>query len=259
MKYLFILLASLLLFLTTGADVKASEFNARIIFIEGTVYVVSSNGVQRIAFIKDIINENDYIFTEAGSYCDIEFAPKTYSRIQPSSKIQILSLSREKKNIFGQTSHARNIQIKIESGEVLSKLKKLKHYENFKVSTPVAVVGVRGTIFSTSYTNNNFNISVVQGNVSVSNIFSRAVSIVPAGEKLTIRNNERGARPVKMLKQEISKLDINIKEQRQSDRIARDEPKHPHRPNIDPVENIIKTGVFSEVTGRAKIILRGKF
>ncbi|MFC1504248.1 FecR domain-containing protein, partial [Spirochaetota bacterium] len=60
-----------------------------------------------------------------------------------------------------------DIFCKVEKGQILTSLKKLKKNEQFNVTTPTAIAGVRGTSFMVNATSKTSKISVLTGSVQV--------------------------------------------------------------------------------------------
>jgi len=179
-----IFLITFLMLILSALSVIAADLQMKVIYTEGVVTLIKPNGAKTTITTGAIVNPGDRILTASRSVCDIEFAPKTYTRIGENSDLKIDEAELNKKTgIFG-ASEKKKINLNLANGQILSKVKKLGMNESFNVKTPVATVGVRGTVFSTAATPTSFNVSVFQGSVIVTNLSNNATAVVPAGQSL---------------------------------------------------------------------------
>ncbi|HPN32624.1 MAG TPA: FecR family protein [bacterium] len=187
MKKIILLFAVLVLMIALPA--ASDNLNVKIIDIEGSVTIMKANGAELQAQTGQILGVGDRVITGSRSICDLEFAPKTYSRLGEMSDMTISQANLEaKKRLFG-SSNKKQINLNLSKGNLLSKIGKLGASENFSVKTPTAVVGVRGTIFNTASSPAGTNVSVFQGSVVVTNLMSNISSVVPAGQSLSVSSS----------------------------------------------------------------------
>ncbi len=118
---------------------KISEYSHTVItFISGDVFKLNS-GELIYAEIGGELGKNDVIKTDKGSYCEIQFGETAIVRLEEDTKLILSTLSLEPENA--------KIGIKMTAGAVLCKVQKFTSSEKFKVGTPSATCGVRGTEF----------------------------------------------------------------------------------------------------------------
>lgn len=183
MKYTY--LTCLIFLLIFSSIIFAEDLNVKIIYVEGKVSVIK-NGDVTWAEVGQIVKSGDKILTSGKSVCDLEFAPFTYSRIGENSDIVLGESQLEPKRTLFGTKMKKKIRLNLNKGNILSKLKKIRGGESFAVKTPVAVVGVRGTIFNAAHGTAGTNVSVFQGSVTVTNIATGAKVSVAAGQSLSV-------------------------------------------------------------------------
>ncbi|HOK42012.1 MAG TPA: FecR family protein [bacterium] len=165
-------------------QILAEDMNAKIIYLEGEVKIIKA-GQEVKGELNLVVNTGDKIITGEKSVCDLEFAPFTYARVGENSELTIKEASgMTKKTVFGK-KEVKQINLNLDKGAVLSKLKKIDA-GYFKITTPVAVVGVRGTIFNTIHSSAGTNVNVFQGNVMVTNLITGAIQAVSAGQSFNI-------------------------------------------------------------------------
>lgn len=127
------------------------------------------------------------IKTGEGSLAVILFASGSTASIRPNSEVEI-SFQQEAfagplpKNAEPSVS---NTQIKINDGQVLSKVSKLKKGSEFTVTTPAGAAGVRGTVFTVSYNaaTGAFSVQTAEGAVAVTSSSNGTTTEVTAGTK----------------------------------------------------------------------------
>ena len=141
----------------------------------------------RIAVLNEsIVFEGDTITTDNNSSCDIYWTDKVYTRLGPNTEINVQCLAGANEKALLK-SQQLNINIKLISGILRNKLRKLNtKSETFKVTTPVSVVAVRGTDFTTSHSNNQTSVNVGHGSVNVVDMIKNKQQTVSQGQSLTV-------------------------------------------------------------------------
>jgi len=177
----------------------------KIVYLEGEVKIQRAGATQMVmAKVGDILTEGDKISTSAKSVCDLEFAPQTISRLSSDADLTITQAAIETKKGLFKKSENKNINLNLAKGALLSKVKKLGEKESFKVSTPSAVAGVRGTFFKVANTANLTKVDVISGVVAVTNLISNTISTVTAGQSLSISKENGELQSSEMEQSELS-------------------------------------------------------
>ncbi|MBF0479916.1 MAG: FecR domain-containing protein [Candidatus Omnitrophica bacterium] len=132
------LLVILLAFNFFGYD---SSESARILRISGPV-VIERQGEKITPSVGMLLNGQDKVLTGTGSYVEVAYDEnlKNVVRIEADSKVVLESAKIQK-----QTT------LFMDKGEIKLKLDRLEKGSTFKVRTPVAIAGVRGTAFGVKF------------------------------------------------------------------------------------------------------------
>lgn len=101
------------------------------------------------------ITQGDRIKTGANGEAVIRISPRNFIAVRPNSEVAInlATVRTERTNegalgIFGARREVQNVEAGLERGAAVNVLKGLGTNSEFRMRTPVAVAGVRGTIFS---------------------------------------------------------------------------------------------------------------
>ena len=181
-------------------------------FIMGDVKIISE-GQSASANVGDKISQGMTIKTEAKAIADIYFSGSVI-RILEKSTVAIKELVKDLK------ANKELTEFYVENGKMFSKVtRKLAQGEKFKVNTPTAVAGVRGTEFFVTEDNGKSSVACIEGTVAVKDAGSADTAYVDvaAGKEANI---EKG-KPVSVsdLKQQnlenIMKIRDEIKELRE--------------------------------------------
>ncbi|RKX73258.1 MAG: hypothetical protein DRP87_19210, partial [Spirochaetes bacterium] len=140
--------------------VKAPEYTEAIItFFSGDVFVKEGDDWIHVQ-IGDLLRKDDVLKVDTGGYCEIQFGQTGVVRVQEDTQLAI-------DQILLNPGEA-NVRVEMTTGAVLAKVKKLAGGESFKVKTPTAVCGVRGTEFGVKSTRGEkTEIAVKEGEVAV--------------------------------------------------------------------------------------------
>ncbi len=159
-----ILIISALFLISTGCNKSKPADTADLNQIKGFVLLqigdvkIQKNGSQaQVLSIKDQVSAGDIIITGPDSYATIQFGDKGLVKILEKTQLKML-------NLFGNNSG----EIFLENGQILAKFEKLQKGDKFSVKTRTAVASVRGTEFSTGYSNGKSLIAVKKGKISLS-------------------------------------------------------------------------------------------
>ncbi len=110
-----------------------SYSKAKILFTKGSVQKKDRQGRWSTAKQGQVIAENVWLKTGKKSAVVIELAKKSKVKLGENSVLQIRSIRKFKKNIH------------LQKGSFLAKIKKLGGNDRYNISSPTAIVGVRGT------------------------------------------------------------------------------------------------------------------
>lgn len=156
---------------------QPKEKNKMIItFVSGDVKIIRKDdqgNVQEIpAKLGMFVYEDDSIKTEKGKV-DLQTKSGSAIRIKEMTYLNIKSLSNEN---GGETN------LQMENGNMIANIKKATSKEDFKVSTPTAIAGVRGTTFTVEVDpfEKTSSVKVLEGKVSVK---PRIVALEKASEE----------------------------------------------------------------------------
>jgi len=143
---------------------------ARIQYIKGDVILKKEN-TQKSAQINDVLEMNDIILTKDDATVDIIVKNKGIIRIGENARVELKTLSEE------------NIELKQDSGTVITHLKKLNANENYSVVTPTSVAAVRGTSFITKVDKDqNTTVALVHGSIEIRDKKGNSMVLDKAGE-----------------------------------------------------------------------------
>jgi hypothetical protein len=143
---------------------------ARIQYIKGEAILQKEN-TQKSAQINDVLEMNDIILTKDDATVDIIVKNKGIIRIGENARVELKTLSEE------------NIELKQDSGTVITHLKKLNANENYSVVTPTSVAAVRGTSFITKVDKDqNTTVALVHGSIEIRDKKGNSMVLDKAGE-----------------------------------------------------------------------------
>jgi hypothetical protein len=132
---------------------------ALVLYASGNVLVTGKGGWTPIA-VGDLLERDRSVKTGARSACELQFGGRAAVRIEESTEVYLESLSLK----AGETE----IGLKQAAGTLLCKVEKLSGSERFRVRTPTAVCGVKGTEFAVILSEKRDTLLAVrQGTVSL--------------------------------------------------------------------------------------------
>lgn len=131
-----------LLLLAAAGPAKTADATAMLVASRGDV-TATTDGVDRVLAQGDSIFEADAIATGSKSFAVLQFVDGAKVTIRPNSKLVV------KEYIFnGGDSDAATLSL-VEGGlRVITGAVAKAEPENYKIETPVALMGVRGTEFA---------------------------------------------------------------------------------------------------------------
>jgi len=193
----------LLLILIMIVPVYAANQGGNILALEGKVQVQRAKGEDWIdASVGMAILSSDKIKTMFASSAIIELKDKSRITVAENSVITFSNISNKKK-----------MNIKLNFGGLNANVfkKNLNEKKSFKVSTPVAVAGVRGTNFEVSEGTEGSGFLVIEGVVEVESKGSKIVLKAKEAVKVT-KTGEMGTKEVNVTKTSIITIPEKMRE-----------------------------------------------
>lgn len=169
-----LLLGIILVLAFSCAPKKLVEFGF-ISFYYGDV-IVELDGKKTKPKLKMILHSGDEIETGKNARVDIQLPNFGIIRVNQNSELEL-------EKVITDVNQA--ITAGLDKGQILCKLKKVKKGDEFKVETPTAVAGIRGTTFlvESDEENKKSEIAVTEGSVEV-------VNKKDPEKKKTVKQNE---------------------------------------------------------------------
>ncbi len=200
------------------------------------------NGQAVAANTGDKITQGMTIKTGAKSVVDIYFEGSVIRILEKSSVVM-------KELVKNLTDNKELTELYVENGKVFSKVtRKLTEGEKFRVNTPTAVAGVRGTEFLVSEEEGKSNIACIEGTVAVKDSKSDDTAFVDveagkeanveSGKPVTVNElKQQNLENIKRIKDEIKELREDIRkkfeEQREEIRKAVVEQKEINKARVE--------------------------
>ncbi len=114
--------------------------------------------------VKSRLAEGIFVKVDAGSKAVISFGKKAVITLSENTAIRI------ERSLFDEKDEIKEIKVQLPKGKIWSVVEKLPSEERkFNIETPNTIAGVRGTIFSTNYSqdDNSTTVGVIAGEVGV--------------------------------------------------------------------------------------------
>jgi hypothetical protein len=144
MKTSFSILASILVFALSASSVAATqEDSAGMVVASRGEVIAMANGGSRELKQGDFVYVNDEILTSARSFAVLQFTDGAKVTVRPDSTLII-----EQYLYAGNGEDAATLNLVSGGLRVITGAMAKTNPENYKVRTPVALMGVRGTEFS---------------------------------------------------------------------------------------------------------------
>ena len=173
---------------------------ARVIRLQGVVLI--ERGTEKLTpAVGNLLNQQDVIYTQAGSFIEIAFDGgfKNILRIDENSRV-----------VMENVTIGSSTNVFMDKGKVLLNLNKMKKGSTFKVRTPVAVAGARGTGLAVELISNEAIIQSFQGQVFVKGLTQEEKemmeeALLKEGWKVFVEKFEAPSRMEQLSEQEIEK------------------------------------------------------
>jgi hypothetical protein len=138
-----LLLCSALLALLLSSGAMAAEDSAGMVVASRGEVIALANGGSRELKQGDFVYESDEIITSNKSFAVLQFVDGAKVTVRPDSTVII-----EQYLYNGNDGDAAELSLVSGGLRVITGAMAKTHPENYKVRTPVALMGVRGTEFS---------------------------------------------------------------------------------------------------------------
>ncbi len=182
-------IATLLLLLTISSSVFAAAGVFQ--FVRGDVRLVDANGIERPAIKGNTLNEGDSINTGGDAMAQINMADGGFISVRPNTRMKIDTYIYAGKNDGSEKSF---FSLLVGGFRSLTGLIGKHNKENYKIKTPSATIGVRGTDHEPmvilpgqkalgkpgTYDKVNFGASFIANDKGIININPNQVGFVPS-------------------------------------------------------------------------------
>ncbi len=136
--------------------------NAVVVYVQGTVTIIKTDGSERAAALGSEVSESDTLATGAASQVRVRLFDKSLVRLGQASKAQMSQLRFD-------GAESKSVSVKLMVGKLWASVSKLVSAgSRFEVSTQSAVAGVRGTEFAVLLgSSGDSSITTAEGSVAV--------------------------------------------------------------------------------------------
>lgn len=135
----------------------------------GVAHLISSDGTAKIIERGTVVHEGDRIETEAGGHVHVRFVDGGRVSVRPSSRLQIENYSHS-----DQTPALSRIKFRLDEGAMRSITGTWGEAarDRFRLNTPVAAIGVKGTDF----------VVTADGDKTMAAVYTGAIVLAPLSE-----------------------------------------------------------------------------
>jgi hypothetical protein len=170
--------ASVILCCFCAPHLFAADGGLTITELAGTVLVKPASSTEFITGIKgQVLGPKDSIKTEADGKVILELPDKSNVTLKPNSELTVEDI------VWGETSRKANVNLS--AGKLRAIVQKSDGKTDFKVRTPSAICGVRGTIVYVMVEGVITEVYVEDGTVEFTNTVSGDSQTVPQGTSST--------------------------------------------------------------------------
>nr|WP_243393239.1 FecR family protein [Leptospira perolatii] len=169
------------------------EAPAKIVWVLGDVKIVSADGEKK-AELGQPITAADTIITGKNGSAEVIVADTGLIKVSKNSEVAVSAML---------TDGSSDVKVNVNYGKIVTMIKKENKNSDFRVVTPTALAGVRGTSFLTSVENPSghklncaqesctVNFAVIEGSVAVSKPGEEGEVILGKNRELTLRKNQK--------------------------------------------------------------------
>ena len=150
----------------TTVEKAGDPTRAMTVFVQGKVMYLKPGSVEPEAlFSGTVLEEGTRIQTGADARADLAFSKGSIIRINSDSELVV-----ENMRLIGGS---RKVGLSLENGSVLNAVDRLTAQEDYTVTTPTAIAGVRGTAFRIETDGKDTRIICDEGSIAVQSRSSR--------------------------------------------------------------------------------------
>lgn len=136
-----------------------------VMFTSGEAYIQHADGQRIVAEVGQIVQDGDRIVTDVDGYVHLKMIDNAFYSLRPASRLLIETYRYDPEN-------AQNNQVKtvLETGKVRAITGEAgeRNKAGYRLNTPVAAIGVRGTDYIVNHENERTRVAVSSGAVVVS-------------------------------------------------------------------------------------------
>ncbi len=179
-----------------ASELFAAEGTIKIAALEGNVLVKIQPSTEWVgARIGTFLNKDDSIKTDGKAKAYLEFPDKSSISLKPNTEIIIEDL------IWDNT--AKKVNLKMTSGELKGIINKVDRPSEFKIKTPTAICGARGTIFYVIVFPDGTGLYLEEGSADLMNIISGRTCTVYQGSRADSSSDGSISAPRELSKEEV--------------------------------------------------------
>jgi len=198
-KKIFIISVVFVLFLLVSMSAYAQDSSLNVTEITGKVLVKIYPSTEWIeAKAGQVIKQKDAVKTDLGGKALLEFSDKSSIMLKPKTEITVSELVWD--------NATRKADINMTSGELKTVLTKVSTPSDFKVRTPTAICGARGTVFYVVVFADGTGVYVEQGLVEFLNTISGQSYTVYEGMNSNTHSDGSITEPQPLTKEEVDKV-----------------------------------------------------
>ncbi|TGK07206.1 iron dicitrate transport regulator FecR [Leptospira semungkisensis] len=172
---------------------EATDANAKIVWITGDVKIQSAEGERKAEFGQSV-SPADTIITGKNGSVEIMVANSGIVKVSKDTELSVAALTSEE---------GANVKVNLNYGKIVTMVRKENKNSDFRVVTPTALAGVRGTTFLTSVENPSggkpncaeehcdVKFAVLEGSVAVSKVGEDGEVILERNREITLKKNQK--------------------------------------------------------------------
>lgn len=150
--------------------------------------LISPSGEEVEASVGQVLRQYDVVRTDSLSYVTIEFPGGSTISLKPGTAVTIDDLL--------WNDAAKRIRLNMSSGELRSIISRVNTPSEFRIQTPTAICGARGTVFYVKVTDTTTSVYVGEGSVDVVNPITGDTYSVIGGTLIVISLDGQTSGPV---------------------------------------------------------------
>ena len=164
-RTLFAVLLSSLLVLSQPVQVFADSMVGEVIFSTGKVWALDQNGDRKLLNKGSLLHRGQQVFTDTKSYLQLKMVDQGFLSLGPDSILEIVEYK------FDANNQSENkVRIELKQGTIRSITGAVGQTDKkrFRLNTPVAAIGIRGTDFSLFTSDSITQAQVSRGGIAMS-------------------------------------------------------------------------------------------